>query len=528
MDKTARQAITLKRTIMNKYIKRISALVCITFISLVFHACKDFLNVVPKDKLTGNNFFQSKDDVEANITKMYSDFFEKINESHVIGAIGEYRSGEVFRSPEKEGDNARLIVEVLGQNNLLYAIDGGAPWGWYNLAKITNWTQYYRVIQAANILIDKLEEGIPNLEESDTRRYLGEATFIRCFTYFWMVRLYGDVVYYTTAYQADPLPRMPMVEVLNNCIADMKSKMEGMPWTNSDPAQRGARASRGSAAALVMHMNMWNAGFDKNNRNKYYEETAAFGDQLIKSGAYQLLPMTVEGWSQVVKGRSPESLFEFFRSINYDDNNEALAPFGDHFLRWPYKFPRYNNNNSMAYFNSFYMNTLYPADVADLRKTIWYEDMLSNSGRFLILKYAYNTYASGNEDRNPDNTFLIFRYADAILLRAEALAELDQDAAAIEALNMIRDRAEAPVYDGGGGAPLKTFIFLERARELLGEGHRYFDLVRTGRIMNAQFSRRPMTLDQYTRRAWTWPIDQSARNNNPLMSLNEFWTTGGI
>jgi len=182
----------------------------------------------------------------------------------------------------------------------------------------------------------------------------------------------------------------------------------------------------------------------------------------------------------------------------------------------------------MAYFNSFYMNTLYPADVADLRKTIWYEDMLSNSGRFLILKYAYNTYASGNEDRNPDNTFLIFRYADAILLRAEALAELNQDAAAIEALNMIRNRAEAPVYDGGGGTPLKNFIFLERARELLGEGHRYFDLVRTGRIMNAQFARRPMTLDQYNRRAWTWPIDQSARNNNPLMSLNEFWTNGGI
>src|SRR5690606_40580376 len=95
-----------------------------------------------------------------------------------------------------------------------------------------------------------------------------------------------------------------------------------------------------------------------------------------------------------------------------------------------YKFPRFNNQISHAYFRSEYMEELHPESVADKRRDFWYEDMLSNSGQFIAKKFAYNVYASGNEDRNPDNTFLIFRYPDAILLRAEALAELDRDAEA--------------------------------------------------------------------------------------------------
>src|SRR5690606_41987847 len=71
---------------------------------------------------------------------------------------------------------------------------------------------------------------------------------------------------------------------------------------------------------------------------------------------------------------------------------------------------------------------------------------LFRSGQFTAVKFGFNVYASGNEDRNPDNTFMIFRYADAILLHAEALAELSRDTEAIASLNMIRNRAEATPY----------------------------------------------------------------------------------
>ena len=486
-------------------------------------SCKQFLTVEPVDRLTGNNFYLSVNDVENNVANMYSMFFDKLNEGWIIGGIGEVRSGEVFASPGANSYTARVVVEVLGENDLIRAMDPGEPWGWYNYRNVTNWTRYYQVIQTANILIDKLEEGIPGVSSSQKDRYLAEATFLRCFTYFWMVRLYGDVVYYTQPYQADALPREPMVEVLNKCIADLLPHKDKVPWVYPDPAQKGARASRGSIVALLMHMNMWNAGFDRNNAESYYREVADLGSELIASGAYRLYPLTEEGWATVMKGRSDESLFEFYRSINYQDANAALSPFGDHFLRWPYKFPRFNNQIAHCYYIDTYMAKLYPAGLADKRADFWFDDMLSNSGQFTAVKFGFNVFASGNEDRNPDNTFMIFRYAGAILLHAEALAELSRDTEAIASLNMIRDRAEATPYSGGGGQELRDFIFWERCRELFGEGHRYFDLVRTQRIMNPQFARHPLNSDEYNRRAWTWPIDPSARNNNPQITLNEYW-----
>lgn len=494
-------------------------------------SCKKFLNVTPKDQLTGNNYYKTKEDVEANITNLYSLFFEKINQTMVMGATGEYRTGEVMPSTDHFKVNEGRIVEALGKNDLLDAINGSAWRDRFHLGDITNWTTYYQVIQGANILISKLDEGIPGVTEAEKQQYIGEATFIRCFTYFWMVRLYGDVAYYTDPYQADPLGREGMVSVLNKCIADMKSKMASMPWTNSDPSKKGSRASRGAAVALLMHMNMWNAGFDSGNRNAYYTETATLGAELIQSNAYFLLPLT--NWDQVVKGRSRESLFEFYKSINYSDQVNINAPIAAPFLRWPYKLPRFDNQVSLFYYTSEFMSKLFPDGIADKRKDPldnngWFGDqygggVYSGDEKFVMTKFAHNIPGTENSDVNPDNSFLIFRYSDAILLRAEALAALGNDGEAISMVKIVRDRANAAPYDGPGGENLRDFIFQERGRELIGEGHRYFDLVRTGRIMSSQWVARPLNRDQYNRRAWTWPIDKAALNNNPNMTLNEYW-----
>ncbi|WP_437918976.1 RagB/SusD family nutrient uptake outer membrane protein [Sphingobacterium sp. LRF_L2] len=511
---------------INPKLFRIILLCCSTIIIGLCNQCKDYLRVEPIDRLTGNNFYLSKADVESNLTNIYATFFDKINETWVMGATGEARSGEIFASPNANNFNARKVVEVLGDNDLLSAINV-SQYSMYNLSVITDWTKYYQVIQSVNILLSKLEEGIPGVSGTDKNRYVAEATFIRCFTYFWMIRLYGDVVYYTEPYFAETLPRESMVSVLSKCIADLEAQKDLMPWSFTDPAERGARPARGAIIALLMHMNMWSASFDPSNKQTYYEKVASLGKELINSGVHRLYDMTDEEWSQVTKGRSEESLFEFYKSINYGDNVSGLAPFWDSFLRWPYKFPRYDNNVSHCYFISTYLNKIYPEDVGDKRRTFWFEDINADNGQFVLRKFATNIYAAGNEDKNPDNSFIIFRYADAILLYAEALAELDRVTEAITAVNMVRKRAEATFYDGGGGADLKNFIYLERCRELIGEAHRYFDLIRTRRIMNSEWTMAPMTLDQYNRGAWTWPIASSARNYNPKIVLNEYWTTTG-
>lgn len=491
-------------------------------------ACKKFLDIQPLDKLTGNNFFQSKDDVVANIYDLSRIVFGKFNETHFIGATGEYRSGEVMYESQSDNAPSRQFVEFLGKNDLITLLNGNVPWATninYNFWRITDWTGYYRAIQGANILIAKLDEGVPGISENEKNQYKAEAVFIRNLSYLIMVRLYGDVVYYTDAFHSTALPRENFVSVLNKCIEDLKAHKNFLPWTYSDPALKGVRASRGSIIALMMEMNMWNAGFDQANAKKYYTQTAELGKELIASNAYRLLP--IKDWATVIKGRSDESLFEFYRSVNYGDVNTNLAPVADMFLHYPYKRPEYTHRVSFAYYRGEYMQKLFQ-DGSDKRITAWFnEDIFTDNGKFMMLKFAQNSFATGEEDANPDNTFMIFRYGGTILLAAEALADLGEDAESIKLLNLVRDRAEASKYSGGGGTELKDFIFYERSRELIGEGHHYFDLVRTKRILSNQWSYNVLTADKFNRGAWTWPIASGALNNNPFMRLNDYWTNGG-
>lgn len=492
--------------------------------SFCLPSCKKFLNVQPLDKLTGNNFFQTKEDVVANIYDLSRIVFSKINETHYVGAVGEYRSGEVLHESQSDNAASREYVEFLGRNDLLNLIRRGQPWDYYNFDRITDWTGYYRAIQGANILIAKLDEGVLGVSETEKGQFKAEAAFIRSLCYFTMVRLFGDVVYYTDAFHSTSLPRENFVSVLNKCIADLNGYKNQIPFTYSDPALKGVRASRGSIIALMMEMNMWNAGFDGANARKYYQATADLGKELVASNAYRLLP--ISDWSTVIKGRSDESLFEFYQSINYGDAVLNVAPIADMFLHYPYKRPEYTHRVSFAYYRGEYMQKLFQ-DGGDKRITTWFnEDIFADNGKFMLLKYAKNSFIVGEEDANPDNTFMIFRYGGELLLAAEALANIDEDAEAIKLVNMVRNRAGASPYTSSNG-DLKEFIFYERSRELIGEGHHYFDLVRTKRILNSQYSYNVLTSDKFSRGAWTWPINSGALNNNPFMKLNDYWVNGG-
>lgn len=517
-------------------------------------SCKKFLDITPIDKLTGNNYYKNVEDFESNINDMYGMLFDKYTRTSFAGATGEFRSGEAV--PALQGGDVRRNIGRLGGHTrqtpdprgittkqeipetpiddrlLLTAVGTNAN---YNFRDLTIWDEYYQVIQSANLMISKLEEGVPAMTNEQINRYLSEGKFIRCYCYFQMVRLYGDVVYYTNAYQKDELPRENMVSVFNKCIADLKSAMAGVPWTMTDPSQRGVRASRGAIVGLIMNMNMWNAGFDPANKNKYYTETAAMGVELEKSNAFRLLPITE--WATVAKGRSEESLFELFRTLNYNDSDNPFSqanpysPFGDAFIHFPYKQPEYTHRFSNAVFTELYMRKLYP-DEGDQRLTYWFAAPFEqNAETFQLRKFAYNTFVDASNpglDINPDNTYMIIRYADAILLHAEALAELGtNNTEAVRLLNEIRRRGISPLFVEGEG-DLKEAIFWERAKELMGEGARYFDLVRTKKVLSKAYTDNPLTYDKFNRGGWTWPINNSALFNNRFMRLNDYWIGTGL
>lgn len=474
--------------------------------------CKKFLNVPSLNDLSGNDYWKTKVDVEAFVGGIYSKLRSAtMNKALFFPCTGDFRCAPVsLNSGSDFWDNQ--YISPLRSNDLRTLISQNR--GLIN--QITKWDDFYFVIQECNILfdrMDKLEDGILNDTEKDA--YRAESAFIRSFVYFLMMRIYGDVPYYIIPYNNVPLPRMPMVEVIKNCLEDLSVSKDWLPWTYGQEDKIAVRASRGSATILMMHFNMWLAGFDRDNRSEYYTDVAELGREMMESSnnAFELLPITRT--KDIFHGRSREGIFEIVQNINKGEQFQSTATFADYVLQRPYKpyeAPKIS-------YSSDFMNKIYPATEEDLRKTLWFD--VSLNGLQQIMKFA-NSIQQDADDATQTDNMIVFRYADVVLLRAEALAELNRDEEALKIVNLIRERAGAGPFNTTGEL-LKDDIYWERVRELMGEGQYFYDLVRTQKAIDGNYSWSPLTSDNFRAGAWTWPIDVSALDDNPKMTLNNFW-----
>ncbi|WP_205755913.1 RagB/SusD family nutrient uptake outer membrane protein [Lacibacter luteus] len=516
--------------------KCIISILAITALILFGSGCKKYLSLDPPNALSGNNFWKSKTDVENYTNGMYELLRKSVARLDMKADASSFNfpffafSGDLRGGMAKENTEigwGRTYVANLSNNNIK-ALFVDAPSGgnnWYrvfNMIRFSQWDNFYKVIAAANIAVDRVD-GVsdPSLTAEEKKQYKAEAIFIRNMAYFLMVRQWGDVAYYTDAYHSAPLKRMAMVEVLKKCREDLMAVKDDLPWTYKDPVFVAVRGMRGSALALLMHINMWLAGFDTGNEKAYYEAVDVLGDELYNEngGAYALLPLERNG--EIFKGRSKEGLFEVPQNANYGES------FG-----WSYYYDLvyYNRlapdpTHPYISYDTKFMETIYPVGQADKRTDYWFDvsTMYAGNRSFKMLKFFVNRDPNSVDGTSFDASQIIFRYTDAILLHAEALANIGNDTKAKEKLNIVRTRAAAAPITSTG-SELKTDIFYERCRELLGEGHYWFDVVRTKRIIDPSYKfGYHCTVEQFKAGAWTWPIHSSALINNPGMTLNLYW-----
>lgn len=510
--------------------KKVIYIFTISVILFTTQGCKKFLSLDPPSDLSGNNFWRNKSDAERYTNGLYELFRKAVfrqnmyappgnDEFPFLAWSGDMRGAPVRANPEYN----RTYIDFLARNDIRTAIFNTSWSDLFNGVRFTQWDRFYKVIASANIAIDRIpgiEDG--SMSEADKARYVGEASFMRNISFFFLVRLYGDIPYYTEPYFSGDLTRMPMVEVLKNIAADLEATKGGLPWTYDNPALLAVRAMRGSSIVLQMHVNMWLAGFDQNNAQIYYQEVDRLGDELQNEGgtAYELLPLTRS--KEIFKGRTREGLFEIPQNVNYGESF-GWSAFSDNVLYAPYK-TRNIINSYLSYLPSF-MEELYPQGEADGRKAAWFDQatMYSGGGKFLMLKFA-NVFANENaEDFNPDDNQTVFRLPDVYLLQAEALAQMGNWDKAKLMANKVRARAGAPEFTNTGNELIDD-IFYERCREFMGEAHYWYDVVRSRRIIDLTYRYGfHCTVDQFNAGAWTWPIDPAARINNPGITLNTYW-----
>lgn len=493
--------------------KRITYLILAITILAFASSCDKFLNVTPIDNLSGNNYWKNEGDAE----KFANGLYIRLRSRVLNNSITFYTFGDIRCAPIQQTSTTQGISQLIN-NDMKGAVASSNT----SFSAATNWKPFYDVIQSANIMVKEVTD-MPATSISDEARkkYIAEAVFLRNLCYFLMVRMYSDVPYYIDAYSEEPLGRTNQLEVMRKCIADMDAVKDDLPIIYADATQIGARAMRGGALALLMHMNMWVAGFESGDKSAYYQKVVKYGQELADYSQYKLLPLNVDNNKKIFKGGTSESLFELPSNTNYGEVLSLSDNPSFFFSRYPF-YGTANTVTTRMNFQTKFMDLIFPAGNGDLRRVLWFDNPNVGNNTFQLKKFS-NTFPTGtNNTISHDDNRMIFRLADAYLLTAEAAANLEDEETARTFVNKVRERAQVPLFTSSGSL-LKDDIYYERVRELFCEGHYFYDLVRTKKILDADYTTRPISVSDFNDGAWTWPINASALTNNPNMSLNNFW-----
>lgn len=450
------------------------------------------------------------------------------------------------------------------------------------------WDNMYATIANANNLIDLL--GKLELSPAFEKRALGEAHFIRAFAYYYLVRLYGGVPLRLEAADINSdfyMPRASVDETYAQIFSDFKMASERLPLASKVNLAELGRATKGAAQALLAqaYLTYGNQLALKGSAGtEQYQNSVIYADSVIASKQYNLL--TNYGDLFVI-AKETEAYDEVIFGIRFqtDPNNRQQPAAGSEYATrfgagntWGVSANGGNGDNTfrvMHWFADYYRTGDYITgtdplnlDSIDYRNIkAFFQSGRNNSNRWyavypnlsgtridgnvtdgtindpLIAKYQDPT---GKDGRNHGNDFFIIRMAEVYLIKAEALNELGgPTTSALAAFNVVRTRArtvnsiaEARKVPANLTATTavdqNTFrmkIFDERGLELVGEGQRWFDLVRMRSPLSAtqtmyeyQFKVRLADQTKHPRTIPTYTNQDVYSNSNavyaPVLILN--------
>ncbi len=499
----------------------------IAALGLVGVSSCDSLDLVPESEIAASSYWQTKDQFAAFNNGVASYFRDQ---SWNYFAYGEARAGIYAGTPF--GGEATQGFEHLYNNTLAATTPG-----------ISNYGKLYNPINQLNLLIAKTEESNV-LSAAEKSYYLGAGYGLRAYLYFHLLRSYGDVVLYTIYTSGETLD-------LGNLNRGQDPAADIMAQIKSDIAA--SEAAFGTNYAFTKGKNFWSLGATKMLKGEVYLWS---GKQMGGGDAdYEIAKTAL----QEVDNCPGLALLDDYRSVfsfSNKKNDEIIFSiyFGEgekDFLNGTWRLammPQQLYMNNGAYYTESGENVKNTADAeinglirmplhADIYAKLYRDN---DSRKRANLRAVYTKDAGGNlvyvaaypykyqgvtlpgaSTRSWYDDFPVYRYADCLLLLAEAKALLGEDIA--DEINTIRRRAYGEHYSdavaypndkgdfytgnpfaAGDEDPLEA-VLKERLRELIFEGKRWYDI----RLLNAT--------DKYSLAVTgklLWPIDQSTLTNN--------------
>ena len=480
-------------------------LIAIALLGFSFSSCSDFLEQNPQTDLSENDFYKTADDILSAVNGVYSSLQE--------GDI--YGNWYVFGEIPSDNTRNQLSGSVTTQNEFdQFYIDT------QNSMIANFWKAAYKVINRTNTVLGRIDGIEINTELAN--RYKLECKFIRALMYFNLVRVYGDVplvLKEISISESYDILREPKENVYNQIIADLKEAQD-LPVSYST-AEDG-RATQGAAKALLANVYM--------TLHKYAEAETILAE-IINSGRYSLLENTpgslnIDGYKNVfspVNHNSKEGIFQFLKGGYGEGSNYAnnFAPENSGTNVVAVGGTGGNNIPEMDIYNAY--------EEGDLRRdfsmSLGYYDNRKNN-EWVESRYVCKFMDVPYQNNDASNNYPVIRYADVILMYAEALNQNGKTAEACKYLNMTRRRGfgyqpteTSPVdLQTTDKAQFALMVEQERRVELAFENHRWFDLIRTGRAVEVMRSK-GFSLNETN---LICPIPQKQIDVNPKLTQNDY------
>ncbi|WP_421830179.1 RagB/SusD family nutrient uptake outer membrane protein [Larkinella sp.] len=456
----------------------------------------EVLDQKPESNFTPTNFYKNADDAKAAVSAVY----DPLNNANLYSQVMWILQDQA--TDDAEWGNGRSTANQ-PKNDL----------DKYTFTPATNtfqaiWSTVYSAINRANAVITRLP-AVP-MDEALKGRYIAEAKFMRGFYYFTLVRLFGGVPIMTTettSLNDLSVARASVDEVYTLIIQDFTEAETVLP-ANYTGADRG-RATKGAATAYLAKVYLTRQDWAK---------AAAKAKEVIDSGQYDLWANFAEAFL-IANKNGKEAVFEM----------QALSGgFGEGSWMQGYMRPNFDRVNGVAGFGDDpATENLYKAYRDDDKRrnvTLRLYSATSTpaapaSVLFPCYVYKYlDPAATGNADGG--NNYPIIRYPDVLLMYAEALNELGaNNAEAYATINRIRNRAGLPnLTPNLTQAQFRDSVLLERRLELAFEGHRWYDLARTKRLISAMKAQNPAIA--VAEHHYLFPIPQTERDVNPKLEQN--------
>lgn len=456
---------------MKKYL--FITLIVTTIFSTVAVSCSDdFVDRPIKYSIDSENYFNSKSDYDNALIATY----DLLQTTYLNALLGEIASDNTLAGGESQSDTPGFqqvdkMIHTPVNSNLK------------NL-----WDWMFAGVQRANYILEFKDK----IDFQGKNQVIAEARFLRAYYHFELVKWFGGIPMKGDARfspgDEKKIPRSSVAEVYVSIEADLIFAADNLAAT---AAQKG-RATKGAALALLGKAYLY--------QNKYAPAATTF-DRLITASPYSL----VTDYNSIFENEGEngvESVFEVqytdvegagFGCLQCSEGNVAVGFSG----------PRNYSGDLFTSGFSFNVPTLKIVnafEVGDRRKAVAILDIeawATSSGATFGKGYEHTGYfnrkyiprkrrteAQGDLNLTNPNNYRVIRYADVLLMAAEANSRGGiSDAKARGYLNQIRRRAFGDLnHDiSASGVALTDFILAERRVELAGEGHRFFDLVRTGK-----------------------------------------------